>query len=63
VYIPVATPWAHYKGGDDDAGLAELEAPRKADRRSVVVDRSLEDGARQVLTGRCASMTLGKRRP
>ena len=27
VYIPVATLWAHYKGGDVDAGLAELEAP------------------------------------
>jgi hypothetical protein len=27
VHIPVATLWAHYKGGDVDAGLAELEAP------------------------------------
>src|SRR3981189_1124063 len=27
VYIPVATLWAHYKGGDVDAELAELEAP------------------------------------
>jgi len=26
VLIPVATLWAHYKGGDVDAGLAELEA-------------------------------------
>ena len=26
VHIPVATLWAHYKGGDVDAGLAELEA-------------------------------------
>ena len=26
VYIPVATLWAHYKGGDVGAGLAELEA-------------------------------------
>jgi NAD(P)H-dependent FMN reductase len=25
VHIPVATLWAHYKGGDVDAGLAELE--------------------------------------
>lgn len=25
VYIPVATLWAHYKRGDVDAGLAELE--------------------------------------
>jgi NAD(P)H-dependent FMN reductase len=27
VYIPVATLWAHYRGGDVGAGLAELEAP------------------------------------
>jgi hypothetical protein len=27
VHIPVATLWAHYKGGDVEAGLAELEAP------------------------------------
>jgi NAD(P)H-dependent FMN reductase len=27
VYIPVVTLMAHYKGGDVDAGLAELEAP------------------------------------
>jgi NAD(P)H-dependent FMN reductase len=27
VHIPVATLWAHYKGGDVNAGLAELEAP------------------------------------
>jgi NAD(P)H-dependent FMN reductase len=26
VHIPVATLWAHYKGGDVEAGLAELEA-------------------------------------
>ena len=26
VHIPVATLWAHYKGGDVDAGLAGLEA-------------------------------------
>jgi NAD(P)H-dependent FMN reductase len=25
VHIPAATLWAHYKGGDVDAGLAELE--------------------------------------
>jgi NAD(P)H-dependent FMN reductase len=30
VHIPVATLWAHYTGGDVDAGLAELEAPAKA---------------------------------
>jgi len=30
VHIPVATLWAHYQGGDVDAGLAELEAPAKA---------------------------------
>ena len=30
VHIPVATLWAHYKGGDVDAGLAELEAPARA---------------------------------
>jgi len=29
VHIPVATLWAHYQGGDVDAGLAELEAPAK----------------------------------
>jgi NAD(P)H-dependent FMN reductase len=27
VHIPVATLWAHYTGGDVEAGLAELEAP------------------------------------
>src|SRR6202035_1119728 len=27
VHIPVATLWAHFQGGDVDAGLAELEAP------------------------------------
>jgi NAD(P)H-dependent FMN reductase len=30
VHIPVATLWAHYQGGDVDAGLAELAAPAKA---------------------------------
>ena len=30
VHIPVATLWAHYQGGDVDAGLAELEAPAGA---------------------------------
>jgi hypothetical protein len=25
VYIPVATLWAHFQGGDVDAGLTELE--------------------------------------
>jgi len=25
VHIPVATLWAHYTGGDVDAGLAEIE--------------------------------------
>ncbi len=29
VHIPVATLWAHFKGGDVDAGLAELEIPAK----------------------------------
>ena len=29
VHIPVATFWAHYQGGDVEAGLAELEAPAK----------------------------------
>jgi hypothetical protein len=28
--VPVATLWAHYTGGDVDAGLAELEAPAGA---------------------------------
>ena len=30
VHIPVATLWAHYKGGDVDAGLAELGEPAEA---------------------------------
>jgi NAD(P)H-dependent FMN reductase len=30
VLIPVPTLWAHYTGGDVDAGLAELEAPAGA---------------------------------
>ena len=30
VHIPVATLWAHYTGGDVEAGLAELEAPATA---------------------------------
>ena len=30
VHIPVATLWAHYQGGDVEAGLSELEAPAKA---------------------------------
>src|SRR5438874_6444351 len=30
VHIPVATLWAHYQGGDVDAGLAELGAPADA---------------------------------
>jgi NAD(P)H-dependent FMN reductase len=30
VHIPVATLLAHYRGGDVDAGLAELEAPAGA---------------------------------
>jgi NAD(P)H-dependent FMN reductase len=29
VYIPVATLWAHFQGGDVDAGLTELEAAAK----------------------------------
>ena len=29
VYIPVATLWAHFQGGDVDAGLTELEATAK----------------------------------
>jgi NAD(P)H-dependent FMN reductase len=29
VHIPVATLWAHFQGGDVDAGLAELEASGK----------------------------------
>ena len=29
VHIPAATLWAHFKGGDVDAGLAELEASAK----------------------------------
>jgi hypothetical protein len=27
VHIPVATLWAHYQGGNVEAGLAELETP------------------------------------
>jgi hypothetical protein len=30
LHIPVATLWAHYTGGDVEAGLAELEAPAAA---------------------------------
>jgi NAD(P)H-dependent FMN reductase len=30
VHIPAATLWAHFQGGDVEAGLAELEAPAKA---------------------------------
>jgi NAD(P)H-dependent FMN reductase len=30
VHIPIATLYAHYQGGDVDAGLAELEEPAKA---------------------------------
>ena len=30
VHIPVATLWAHYQGGDVEAGLAELGAPAGA---------------------------------
>jgi NAD(P)H-dependent FMN reductase len=30
VHIPVATLWAHFTGGDVEAGLAELEAPAGA---------------------------------
>ena len=30
VHIPVATLWAHFKGGDVEAGLAELGGPAKA---------------------------------
>ena len=29
VYVPVATLWAHFQGGDVDAGLAELEGSAK----------------------------------
>jgi NAD(P)H-dependent FMN reductase len=29
VHIPAATLWAHFHGGDVEAGLAELEAPAK----------------------------------
>ena len=27
VHLPAATLWAHFQGGDVDAGLAELEEP------------------------------------
>ena len=30
VHIPVSTLWAHYQGGDVEAGLAELAAPAEA---------------------------------
>jgi hypothetical protein len=30
VHIPVSALWAHYQGGDVDAGLLELEAPAGA---------------------------------
>jgi hypothetical protein len=51
--------WGHYKRGDVDAGLAGWRRPRGADRRSAVVDRSLEDGARQHLFIRhCAATAV-----
>jgi NAD(P)H-dependent FMN reductase len=30
VHIPAATLWAHFQGGDVDAGLAELEASARS---------------------------------
>jgi NAD(P)H-dependent FMN reductase len=30
IHIPVATLWAHYQGGDVEAGLAQLAAPAEA---------------------------------
>jgi NAD(P)H-dependent FMN reductase len=30
VHVPLATLWAHYQGGDVEAGLAELEAQAKS---------------------------------
>src|SRR6266478_3537426 len=30
LHIPIATLWAHYQGGDVDAGLAELQGPAEA---------------------------------
>jgi NAD(P)H-dependent FMN reductase len=30
VHIPVSTLWAHFQGGDVEAGLAEVEAPAQA---------------------------------
>ena len=30
VHVPVATLWAHYQGGDVEAGLAQIEAPAAA---------------------------------
>lgn len=30
VYIPVATLWAHFQGGNVEKGLDELEAPAQA---------------------------------
>src|SRR5437870_9957972 len=40
VHIPVATLWAHYQGGDVDAGLAELEASPQGDRKSTRLNSS-----------------------
>jgi len=30
VHVPVATLWAHYQGGDVEAGLAQIEVPAAA---------------------------------
>ena len=47
VHIPAATLWAHYQGGDVDAGLAELVEPAGAMIDDLLwLDRSLENGAR-----------------
>ena len=57
VHIPVATLWAHFQGGDVEAGLAELEAPREGDdRRAAVVDSGAQHSARDRVLSDMAAM-------
>jgi NAD(P)H-dependent FMN reductase len=60
VHIPVATLWAHYKGGDVDTGLAELEVPAGTMIDDLLwLDHGPEDGACQrVLIARCAAARI-----
>jgi hypothetical protein len=46
VHIPVATLWAHFQGGDVDAGLTELEGAAETMIDDLMWDHSVENGAR-----------------